>query len=1139
MDALSSSVWLLIAFGVLALSGAQKTPEITYNITEELPLGTKVGSMSDLPNFFSNVTDRKQIQYIILGQGSPLFNISSADGVITVAQRIDRDVLCPVQRDCVQNITVVINQNRNSGYESRVVAVGFRIIDINDNAPRFDLEKIVLKFTEGNSPDSVLKITGANDADFNPEFKVKNYALNKFRNVFDLSASKALDGSSEIELRLRKSLDRETVPLYDFTITAYDGGSPPLSSVLNVTIEVTDVNDNTPVFLNHTYAVSLDGKISIGTVILQVSATDADEGKNALVSYDFSSIHKTSVEHFYQIDPASGNISVVGPLKPGTMEFIVEAQDSGNPPLKIQTYVSVNVVNTGNTPPRVSINTLGGGSDRNAVASVLEPGGRGLFVALVNVDDDDGDDVACVISNEVFKMEPVENKGYKIVLQGTVDRETRDTYNLSVACVDKGDPPLNTTAYLTVKIQDANDNAPEFTQNRYSRTLLEGRKKNEFVLKVSAADKDAGSNAETVYSFDPDYRSFFAMDPNTGVITAVGDLDREATPVMKFNVFATDKGAPPLTSTAEVVVILEDVNDNAPEFDTKIFRFQAFEEVQNASIIGVLAARDLDEGANSQMDFFFTGSLDGADGAFSVLPNGSILSTSKLDREERVNYSFSVMVRDKGNPPLMSTASVVIEVLDINDNAPIILFPKTPNHTILISTFPEPGAILSKVIAYDDDAGENGTLRFTLNSGNEDRAFEITEDTGEFKITNPSNLKNFKRYEIAITVSDRGQHPKFNTTSLKVDVQFDNMTRELAIGGGHKKQEDYIIIVAVVAAVTVVFSTLIIVAICVVFQKDRVSHRKNAPKGDFHNMHVSDGFNDEEKVNTIVRDSPFVASNQPYSMNNLSSPPSGDKQLGGGEDGTFFQVKHGHPGHNEQFQNSGKGKAVSFSIDETATPSPSSRHASPRDETPLFSTFGSPHSRSCDGDMYQQRSSMMRQNDDVTSDTSADTTTSDSGRGNSVDDVNFDQIMKGELSPRLSSRRRSDEFQMAPRKTMAPDTLGRASYHVRFSQTPDKSFPPELPPKQKSSSNPYEGGRHFSRVEFKDNPFASKMIGVHGQHLPSAANNNMHQKLNLLASRQLSVTSMDDDASTTTSGSYVINPDDFRMETFVGSDVIV
>lgn len=940
---------LISGFSTLIFSLA---PDAKFEIQEELPVGTLVGNVTELPNLFPELSerDRKQLQYGILNQASApgsLFNISRTGGAIYVAKRIDREALCLALEDCTLTINILASSQFPSQFDSKLISVVFTILDINDNAPTFERDSIVLQVSERNAVDTVVKITGANDKDFLPEFKVKGYTLNSYQDVFQLTATKTLDGSSEIDLKLKVSLDRETRARYDFTITAYDGGSPPLSSILAVTIEVTDVNDNEPVFTNSAYNVTLDGKIPLGTVIVRVQATDADEGNNAMVTYDFSSVQKSQLETTFHIDPTNGNISLIGPLKSGITDFIVEAQDSGTPRLKTQTVVRVNVINTGNTPPRVTITTVGANSDQNVV-SVLEPGGRGLFVAFVAVEDDKIDNVVCDISNEVFKMEPVPNKGYKIVLQGTVDRETRDSYNLTVVCNDRGDPPLQASANFTVKIEDANDNAPEFTQKRYSRTIKEGKKNGEFVLQVLAIDKDIGNSAVIVYSIDSDYKQYFDIDSKSGIVKAVGDLDRESTPVMRFNVYGTDKGIPPLESSSEIVIILEDINDNAPQFDEKVFRFQTPEEVGGTRIIASLRATDPDEGVNSQLEYFFTGSLDGADGAFTVLQNGSIMCSVKLDREERVNYSFSVMVRDKGNPPLMSTANVVIEVTDINDNTPIILFPKTQNHTVLISNIPESGVILSRIIAYDDDAGENGTLRFSVTSGNEDRAFQISETSGEFKIADASRLKNMKHYDVGLTVSDRGSPPRSNTTFLKIDVQYDNYTKEL-VKNEQQKQEDYIIIVAVVAAVTVIFSTLIIVAICVVFQKDRSGRRKPSPKGSFHNLHAPETLSDEEKVpaSSLEIVSP-QGQHQHYTMNNLSSPPSGNTRSQE-ENGSFFQVKPSHP---ESFQNP-RGKAVSFSLGEADAKS-ASRH-----EAPLFSTFGAP--RPGDGDLYHQRSSTKRQ----------------------------------------------------------------------------------------------------------------------------------------------------------------------------------
>ncbi|GFO09372.1 protocadherin-11 x-linked [Plakobranchus ocellatus] len=1175
----------------LAWTGAQDA-DVQFDITEELPMNSPVGSVSQVVNLFSDLSDiqKKSLQFDILSQATPpasLFNITRTGGMIYVAKRIDREEQCFAVKNCILMINILASPQTPSDFDSRVVTVTFRVLDINDNAPKFKSSSVSLEIPERNSVGAVLKLSGATDRDYKAEFRVKNYTLSDFRDVFQLTSSETLDGSSEIDLKLLKSLDREVKDKYEFIITAYDGGVPPKSRPLTVTVQVTDQNDNDPVFENATYSVTIDSSTPPSTVIARVSATDADIGTNANLTYAFSSVQKPLLEDVFSIDARSGEISVVGPLQSGVLEFIVEAMDSGNPRLKTQTIVTVNVVNTGNVAPQVSITTVGANLDKNSV-SVKEPGGRNLFVAFVVVSDDGDDPVNCDISSssEVFRMDPIPNKGYQIVLQGEVDRETRASYNLTVVCVDRGDPPLNASASVTVYIEDANDNTPEFSQQVYSRTITEGKKNGEFVLQVSATDKDSGMNGAILYSIDQDYMQFFSINRVSGVLSAIGLLDRETKEALNFKVYATDRAEPRNQGSANVSITIEDINDNQPKFTRKVFTIRTPEEVEGGPrIIGELSATDPDAGLNGQLEYHFTASLDGADRAFSVLPNGSIQSSDRLDREERVNYSFSVMVRDKGNPPLMSSANVVIDIIDINDNSPMILFPRSQNHTVLISSVPETGVVLSRIIAYDDDAGDNGSLKFTIVSGNEDSAFEIDESSGEFRIADGERLKNHRQYNVGVIVSDRGLPPRYNTTSIRVEVQYSNLTLGFDKSDEDRRQEDYIIIVAVVAAVTVIFSTIIIVAICVVFHKDRKSRRKAVGGGSggnslsnpknvgFKNLTAPDSFSEDEKA---VRAKQREKSSHHYPLNNLSSPSSNNlipsaPLASDDDDSAFFQVRSPYPDLQQQQQpqqqkqqasNISKGKAVSFSMDNKVRAEPA----------PAMSTFSSPRG----DDVYQPRGSMSRQGDDVTSDTSGDTTTSDSGRGNSVDDVNFDQIMKDDLSPKLIPHRPSDDLHLPPRKSRPGEANpARASYHVRFAQHAGNPHmrsqkPPALPPKQAITSS-YDGGKplpagsittpslmkplhldgsstshrlgNTSNISNPKNSINNTLTNSASYSGPSASGNNgrLPKSLsgNVSTNRQMSLTSIDDDATTTTSGSYVINPDDVRMETLVGSDIIV
>lgn len=940
----------------MALFTFSQKPDVEFAISEELAVGTHVGNLQEVEQLFPDLSkqERRVIQYGLLDQGdvpSSLFNITRQGGVISVARRIDRESICFTVENCIMKVNMLASAQNSSQFDSRVITVHFKIADINDNSPTFDKSSIVLEVPEGSPQDTVLKISGANDRDYAVEYKVKNYTLQTSDDVFSLATYQTLDGSSEIHLRLKETLDREIQDSYELTITAFDGGPTPRSSTLLVTVIVTDHNDNEPQFLNSNYNVTIDSNTLQNQVILQVSATDVDEGVNALLTYDFTNFQKPLLEKVFHINSTTGEISVAGPLRQGKHEFIVVAQDSGSPKLKTQTIVSVYVINTRNNPPKMSIATVGSNFDQNVV-SVMEPGGRGLFVAFVVVEDDRTEDVNCQVESDVFMLAPVADKGYKIVLQSSVDREQIPAYNLSVTCQDKDDQALNSTLQVRVNIEDANDNAPVFSQRRYSRTLSEGKKDGEYVLQVSASDPDADLNGVVRYSLQSNYTQYFHIDEVTGVLNAVGDLDREAQPVITFYVIATDQGKQQLKqSWAEVVVVLEDINDNIPEFETKVIVFQVVEDVEENRVIADLVANDADVGVNSQLQYFFTGSLDGADRAFTVLTNGSVIVSAKLDREKKSNYSFSTMVKDNGTPSLMSRASVVIEVLDVNDNTPTILFPKSQNYTVLISSIPETGVVLSRIIAYDDDNDDNGSLKYTIVSGNDDGAFDISEPTGEIKIAQGWRLKNNKKYDIEILVSDRGMPPKFTTANIKIDVLFNNITQEL-VKQDQEHQDGYIIIVAVIASVTAIFSTLIVAAICVLFQKDKKG-RKHPPE------HVLKNIATHGDLTSIYSEQTREANPKPYNLNNISPVPISDKHaISSGL--ICVQAK-------DDSTDPRKGKSVSFTFNKPGMVSPESHYIIARNDLQQsLSECGDSMMNSSDENTSLRRSSLPEEVSGVT-----------------------------------------------------------------------------------------------------------------------------------------------------------------------------
>ncbi|XP_025086685.1 LOW QUALITY PROTEIN: protocadherin-11 X-linked-like [Pomacea canaliculata] len=871
---------------------------------------------------------------------------------------------------------------------------------------------------------TVLKLSGAADRDYDSNNTVQRYALTAYTDVFAISSSTNLDGSSLLDLTLLQPLDRETVSAYSFAIVAYDGGSPPLSAALEVEIRVSDENDNAPVFLNSSYFVEIRDEVILDQPLLQVSARDMDEGANGQVMYRFSSLQREQMEQKFHVDETSGVITAMSPLQAGRQNFIIEALDGGSPPLKSQTVVTINVVSSRNNPPSVQINTLSNGS--NAFVEIPEDSVPGAFIAFIVADDPDygsSGSVSCLLDNRLLRLGTIQGKGYTLTLQGGVDRERQDRYNVTVTCSDKGDPPMSTSKSLLLIITDVNDNAPVFTRLVYSQTVSEGIFSDRFLLKVTADDIDSGRNADLVYSLEPSVRQTFRVDPSTGQISATGELDRETTPFISFRVFARDNGDRPLTGTAEVRITLRGCQ------------------------------RPVSDGAEP----------------FQVEPNGTVWSSGGLDRELRDSYTFTVMVRDKGTPPKTTYASVVVTVLDVNDNVPMVQFPLSDNHTVLISTPPEPGMVLGRIVAYDPDLGLNRELRFAIVEGDEDGALDIDPFRGE-------------------------EHQR------------------------KRKADDYIIIVAGVAGTTVVLSAIIIAAICFIFREDRRQRTKHAPSsgrtgssgngGFFRNLNVPENLSDDEKL---------------------------------------------RPNYDDDLELKCK--------PDTRT----ERRKGPRMAQAYRSSGGNHYGLMGPGDrgefLKQQHSFLVRQLDEVASDASGDSGTGDSGRGGSEDDVNLEHFLHAEsrntlstgmtgLSPAPSAPPTGDISRFPPPRAPKGEKLQALPRPVRPSATEGSLRSPRDATLSNRRSQPFvasSAARESPAIFARDSAgFVSpsfRQVSLCSDHpdSPRVLSTFTTQKPVSFTFQKPggSAASMDEDMSTTTSGSYTVNPEELRMEGYVGGDVVV
>ncbi|GFR66755.1 protocadherin-11 X-linked [Elysia marginata] len=829
--------------------------DIEVTMDEQKPVGTEVTNLADQRSIFSNV-DPSQIPlmtYAILGQNSApanFFTVQRDKGVITIAQVMDREKICETRKTCKVTFNVAISTNsRATTPFSTVVSVTVVLTDINDMPPRFPAREVVLDISEGFRVGRELKISGAVDGDSNPEFTVRHYNTTPTLDTFSIHPASNPDGSTTINLRLEKELDREKQDSYDFNIIAYDGGSPPMSDYLRVTVRVTDDNDNSPVFEMRHYDFTINEDAQMGDLVGQVTATDMDIGNFGKISYRFSQASEASIRGVFAINSTTGHITLRGKLstilKAGAPPFsmYVEASDGGDPPRSTQALVSVSVLDSGNNAPFVKVNTVAAGDA--STLTVPESAGTDFFVAFVFVEDNDegaaGETSCELLSDPDFYLNPVEGKGYTLLLNTQVDRETRDSYQVRVSCSDKAFPPLSTEVVLTVNVTDVNDNAPVFVRQLYQATVDENRNPGQYITQVAARDADIGQNAEIVYSLEEVARDYLSIQHQSGVITTKLRLDREANETLRFKVIASDRGMEPRTGETTLVIKLRDVNDNSPIFTRSKFSFLVSELTPNGTFIGKIEASDRDGGANGQVDFYFGGSSGGDTPVpIKVLKNGSLVVSGSLDREERDHYSFTVLARDRGGVPKSTAAPVEVKILDENDNDPVIMFPETKNHSIVLSNFPEEGMVLARIMAYDEDEGGTQPIIYSIFGGDEDGAFSIDSKMGEISVRDITRLKNPHDYYLSIKVEDATIQKRNATTQLKIEVSFENKTewydgksgrgqgRAGANGNGEEdkdgRREHYVVIVGVIGGVTLVLSIIIIAAIVFILRSEKKRH---------------------------------------------------------------------------------------------------------------------------------------------------------------------------------------------------------------------------------------------------------------------------------------------------------------------------
>ncbi|XP_034454861.1 protocadherin alpha-8-like [Hippoglossus hippoglossus] len=656
--------WVAFRFSVMLSCVMRVSAQIKYSVPEEVKVGSIVGNVAkDLGLDITSLDERRF--RIVSGTEDSQFEVHQNNGVLYVRKSIDREELCKSASPCVVNLKMVAENPMEIHY------VAVEIVDVNDHSPSFQEEEKIFEIFESTVPGKRFQLPTARDPDVGTN-TVRVYKLN--HNEYFSIRERGEDKTPF--LVLQKSLDREKHNEHKLILTAVDGGNPPRSGTLNVTVMVLDSNDNHPIFSQEVYSVTLPENVKAETSVITVTATDLDESANGDIEYVFGGELDPKIYDMFILEKDTGEIRVKGEIdfeKNEVFKLDVHATDKGQPPMSTDCRVIIKVLDENDNKPEIEVTSLS--------QMVSEDSKPGTVVSLISITDRDAGlngKVICSLSDNVpFELKPsFQDNMYSLVLKNRLDRELVSHYDIELTATDCGQPPLSTFKTLSIDVSDVNDNNPQFLQSPIELYLVENNVPGNIIFSVTASDKDLNENAALTYNIvrgegsQVKNAAFLSINSDNGQISALKSFDFETVKTFKFHVVASDSGTPSLSSNVTVNVFILDQNDNAPVILYPVSSNGSAEGVEeiprnvNAGhLVTKVRAYDADIGYNGWLLFSLQQvtdhSLFGLDRY-----TGQIRTLRSFTETDEAEHKLLILVKDNGNVSLSATATVIVKVVE-------------------------------------------------------------------------------------------------------------------------------------------------------------------------------------------------------------------------------------------------------------------------------------------------------------------------------------------------------------------------------------------------------------------------------------------------------------------------------------------
>ncbi|XP_063784896.1 protocadherin gamma-B1-like isoform X18 [Pseudophryne corroboree] len=665
---------------------------------------------------------------------------------------------------------------------------------------------------------------------------IKHLSSRKLRIVSRVSEKYFYVNVDNGNLYIKDKIDRETLCGAAATcFLTFDAVVENPLYIYTVKIEIQDINDNSPVFLPDTLTLETIELTSPGTRFVLQTAEDPDIGMNSVQTYRLSDNEYFTLSESSNPDGSTFlELVLEKPLDRETQnihKLTLTALDGGNPVRSGTALVRIIVTDANDNFPVFTQQVY--------KVSVNENIPINTTIITVNATDrDEGINGQITYSfsktsgnvhrTGTFSIDPINGE---ININSNLDFESTENYELSVQAKDGGGHAAHSK--VLIDVIDENDNAPEISITSLSSPIPEDSAPGTLIALINVHDQDSGANGEVDCKLIEEMYFNLMLSDNYYRIVTRGSMDREKISSYDITIVATDRGFPTLSSRRTFRVEIADVNDNPPIFVKSTYVAYVPENNLPGSSIYSVQASDPDTGDNAKIIYslFSTNTEDLPVSSYLSIniETGVLYAQRSFDYEQHKEFLIQVTARDNGSPSMSSNATLIIRIVDQNDNSPKILYPSAdsggPAVFEMVPFASEQGSLITKVVAVDADSGHNAWLSYHFIQVSEPSHFTISQHTGEIRTSRVFHEKDILNHKVVVMVKDNGDPSLSATVTLSLVVA-DNFQQVVPKLSNQLKDEDpqsnlQFYLVIALALISFLFIVTVMLVIITKYKKSR------------------------------------------------------------------------------------------------------------------------------------------------------------------------------------------------------------------------------------------------------------------------------------------------------------------------------